>query len=423
MKEKRPFISEIPEILEEWDFESNNILGFNPDEITIGCTSKKVNWICSKCGKSYVLTPYNKIILKHQCSNCGHNKKASQTYNFATERPELAKEWDYKKNYPIKPEDITPQTCKYYWWLCPKGHSYKATPNNRYRGKSRCKICYKEEKSLENMRPNLAKEWHPTKNGKLTPKDVTFGKHDKVWWLCLECGHEWQASIVNRAKGRGCPKCREGSQTSAPEQLIYHYAQKLFPDTENRYTINKREIDVYIPSINVGIEYDGEGFHSSKKSFDRDIVKSNLICNMGIKLIRIREALCYPMKVTRYKIYSINRKSDYSTLLPILNEIFSKLSMSFIAIDPTDYVKEANLIKSNLNKVPYEKSLAYYIKQLEITNTPLKYIWDYKKNASLNLFPEKITVGSQIEAFWICRNNPEHKSFKAINNVSSTNSK
>jgi hypothetical protein len=55
-------------------------------------------------------------------------------------------------------------------------------------------------------KPDLVKEWHPTKNGNLTPKNVTT-KHDgKIWWLC-EVGHEWEATVKDRIKGMGCPSC------------------------------------------------------------------------------------------------------------------------------------------------------------------------------------------------------------------------
>lgn len=55
--------------------------------------------------------------------------------------------------------------------------------------------------------PELAKQWHPTKNGALTPQDVTAGTHRKVWWMC-EKGHEWQAAVFSRtANGAGCPVC------------------------------------------------------------------------------------------------------------------------------------------------------------------------------------------------------------------------
>ena len=54
--------------------------------------------------------------------------------------------------------------------------------------------------------PDLFAEWHPTKNGRKVPEDFTHGSNKKVWWKCTE-GHEWNASIVNRSKGRGCPFC------------------------------------------------------------------------------------------------------------------------------------------------------------------------------------------------------------------------
>lgn len=60
--------------------------------------------------------------------------------------------------------------------------------------------------NLKVINPKLAKEWHPTKNGTLTPKDVTPKSGKKVWWLC-EKKHEWKAQISMRAYGTGCPIC------------------------------------------------------------------------------------------------------------------------------------------------------------------------------------------------------------------------
>ena len=57
------------------------------------------------------------------------------------------------------------------------------------------------------LRPNLVKEWHPTRNGGLKPSDVTPGSGKKVWWIC-EAGHEWQAVIYGRNRGNGCPVCK-----------------------------------------------------------------------------------------------------------------------------------------------------------------------------------------------------------------------
>ncbi|HSN23256.1 MAG TPA: zinc-ribbon domain-containing protein, partial [Methylomicrobium sp.] len=56
-----------------------------------------------------------------------------------------------------------------------------------------------ESYNLYVLRPDLAKEWHPTKNGNLGPKDVTPGSAKKIWWLC-EKGHWWQASVRCRTR-------------------------------------------------------------------------------------------------------------------------------------------------------------------------------------------------------------------------------
>ena len=61
-------------------------------------------------------------------------------------------------------------------------------------------------------RPELVQQWHPTKNGKLTPFDVTLGSTQIAWWQCTACpcgcAHDWQTAVSTRtAKGSGCPIC------------------------------------------------------------------------------------------------------------------------------------------------------------------------------------------------------------------------
>jgi hypothetical protein len=63
-----------------------------------------------------------------------------------------------------------------------------------------------ENHNLLRTNPSLAKEWHPTKNGSLAPRDVTPHSHKKAWWIC-EKGHEWQATVHNRSYGNNCPYC------------------------------------------------------------------------------------------------------------------------------------------------------------------------------------------------------------------------
>ncbi|MHB8909281.1 MAG: zinc-ribbon domain-containing protein [Syntrophales bacterium] len=104
---------------------------------------------------------------------------------------------------------ITVFSSKKVWWLCSKGHEWEAPVSDRS-NKHGCPYCagkrVSNENCLQKRNPSLVKEWHPTKNIGLTPMDVTFSSHKKVWWLCLK-GHEWEATVNSRSGGQGCPYC------------------------------------------------------------------------------------------------------------------------------------------------------------------------------------------------------------------------
>ena len=51
--------------------------------------------------------------------------------------------------------------------------------------------------NLAALYPDIAKEWHPTKNGALTPKNMHTGSGEKIWWKCSK-NHSWQKTIKNR---------------------------------------------------------------------------------------------------------------------------------------------------------------------------------------------------------------------------------
>jgi hypothetical protein len=66
--------------------------------------------------------------------------------------------------------------------------------------------------SLAKRYPAVAKQWHKTKNGGLTPRDV-YGRSSRIaWWHCRVCKADWQEKIYRRATsfeltGRACPWC------------------------------------------------------------------------------------------------------------------------------------------------------------------------------------------------------------------------
>lgn len=107
------------------------------------------------------------------------------------------------------PELIRPGSSKRVWWRCGHGHQWMATVSNRvYRGSS-CPTCALEARrapgpgrSLAEVAPEMAAQWHPTRNGDLGPLDVPAGSHVDVWWMC-EIGHEWRSRVAGRVRRRG----------------------------------------------------------------------------------------------------------------------------------------------------------------------------------------------------------------------------
>eukprot|EP00757_Euglenozoa_sp_SAG-D1_P019750 gene19750-119_t len=73
----------------------------------------------------------------------------------------------------------------------------------------KCAILKPNTKTLDAF-PNLAQDWHPTKNI-MAPHQTSTLAMTKACWICHKCNFEWSATLYDRTqKGTGCPKCRRG---------------------------------------------------------------------------------------------------------------------------------------------------------------------------------------------------------------------
>lgn len=214
MKPKKPNIGESladlrPDLALEWHHSKNGEM--TPFDVSTG-SSKKVWWHCSKGDDHEWKVSVCNRKAGWGCPICSGRKVARST-SLATLNPELAKEWHPTKNGAKSPYDVTQNSQKKVWWKCPVGddHEWDAVVADRNKGKG-CAVCsnYKVVKSncLATLNPELAKEWHPTKNGKLTPHDVHPGTARKIWWKCPNGDdHEWKTVVYSRTGGKGCPIC------------------------------------------------------------------------------------------------------------------------------------------------------------------------------------------------------------------------
>ena len=123
-----------------------------------------------------------------------------ESISLLVKNPNLCKEWNYEKNNGLEPNKIRPNSDLLVWWKCAVcEHEWQETIHNRHRGTLGCSRC----RSLGVKRPEIAKEWHPTKNGNSTPFDFTIGSNKVVWWLCTK-GTEYQMSIDERRRLKSC---------------------------------------------------------------------------------------------------------------------------------------------------------------------------------------------------------------------------
>lgn len=211
---------------------------------------------------------------------------------YVSDNAQLMAEWDYEKNTELKPETLLLNSNKKVWWKCEHGHSWEAAIAHRTRGR-KCPVCQSKKilsgyNDLATTHPQLIQEWDYEKNVNVTPNELGKGSEKKVWWRCNR-GHSWSAAVYSRASGVGCPHCAKELQSSFPEKAVYFYIKRVFPDAIANYhpnLINALELDVFIPTLQIGIEYDGERWH---QKIEKDLHKNKLCAEAGISLIRIRE--------------------------------------------------------------------------------------------------------------------------------------
>ena len=164
------------------------------------------------------------------------------------EKMHLLDQWDYEKNGELTPKDVTHGSEKIVYWLDKKGHSWQTQVVARTTGGGGCPYCSNQKvlvgyNDLATIHPDIAKEWHPTKNGPIKPSEVMAGSCKKYWWMC-ELGHSWQTTVSSRTHGGGCPICHNQKvlpgyndlATTCPAALKYWDYEKNIDITPQEVT-------------------------------------------------------------------------------------------------------------------------------------------------------------------------------------------
>lgn len=212
-----------PYLLAQWHPSNGNL---NPVTISSGSSRKKIWWKCPVANDHVWAASLFERISGRNCPYCA-NLRVARSNCLATTHPDIAAQWHASKNGNITPNDITGGHCKKKWWQCSVAvdHQWLTTPKSRTEGRG-CPYCagtkVARSNCLSTTHPTIAKEWHPTKNGNITPSEVSAGQRKRSWWLCSN-GHEWAARIDSRTvKKSACPVCNE----SKGETTIAHFLEE-----------------------------------------------------------------------------------------------------------------------------------------------------------------------------------------------------
>lgn len=387
-----------PALMEEWDYNRNEI---EPSQISVG-SKYKAFWICKECGHRWSAVVYSRT---HNigCPECGKKKakeKSMKTLlqtkgSLSKNYPELMKEWDYVNN-TIDPNEITSNNNRKVFWICSKcGGNWESTVASRTAGHG-CPYCsnnavLKGVSDFKTLYPELALEWDYKNNIGLNPDEIAPNSMRSVYWRCSECGFRWKASLNNRThKKSGCPKCAKNYHVSFPEKAIFYYISKVFTDTVENANIEglmNFELDIFIPSINIAIEYDGEAWH---KKLERDIIKDKLCAENDIQLIRVREPDCPTIENSTSIIYKLKTEKRNE-----LNIVIKRI-LDYLAPNNNVVVD----INSDNNDIYECMKVPHIYNSLEKMHPELVKEWHPNKNGSL--LPKDFKSGSNKKVWWKC---------------------
>lgn len=396
-------ISDYPELMKDWAQELNP--GVDPAKITAG-SKKYIVWRCNKCGRTWRAQVCNRVngtgcICDAQLRRVEKNRKrlVERDGSLAQTRPDIAAQWHPELNGTLSPDDITEKSTYKAWWIGDDGVPWQSVVAVRCRslqGTHRPKdLVVPGFNDLKTLRPDLAVQWNYEKNTNVSIDAVMPGTKRKVWWIC-EKGHEWQTSVISRAySNHNCPECNKERNTSFPEQAIFYYLRKTFPDAINRYNPERNvEVDIYIPSKKIAVEYDGEYYHQSEKKRKMDSRKNIRLHELGITLIRVIEGNGDIPKGTEYSIICkrVNSVAIIDDAIEKLFKLISNLVSETIEVS----------IDSERDRIAIFEQFLSSAKQNSIATVAPQLLaeWHPKKNGKI--VPEYINAMSNKVFWWKC---------------------
>ena len=396
-----------PDLLDEWNFDRNQEL--DPFRLK-PASSTRAWWKCRECGHEWQTTIGLRTTAGTSCAPCSYKQRGvkrqtpSPGQSLAELFPDVVKEWDWEKNGELDPRKLKPGSDLKVWWVCAqRGHRWQAHIYHRASseptGCFECVHLPEPGSSFADLNAEIAREWHPTKNGAKRPDELKPGSAFRAWWKCLARGHEWETTVSNRngPNASSCPTCTMWGTSASQIRLAYELRAvglAVALDHPKIPVPGRRPVaaDIVIPERNLIIEYDGSHHHARPESWEKDRLQSQALEAAGWTVLRVRPESIEP--IDQFSIKVSNGAPIKTTAVAVLRRIQSLGhpigQLAEYEADPELWASaEADVAVLNLRSRSLLQEYPDIAAQWHPTRNGLRK-------------PDDVNPGSKIPAWWLC---------------------
>ena len=276
--------------LEKFIEEARDVHGDKYDYSKVNYVNNKtkVCIICPEHGEFWQ-RPDKHILRKQGCPYCSGNAKRDINSFIEDAKKVHNGKYDYSKSVY---NGIHEKLCI----ICPEHGEFWQSPNDHLHGQG-CPMCKgrkiwntRGRLPIDTIKKRLYEKYGDEYDYSLFTEYLN--NRTKIPVICKKHG-VFYVSVNNHLRGRLCPHCSH--LESRPENEIYEYICKFIQEDNiirrDRTVLNGKELDIFIPSLSVAIEYNGLRWHSEEFNKDKNYHLNKLKeCNeKGINLIQIFE--------------------------------------------------------------------------------------------------------------------------------------
>jgi DNA-directed RNA polymerase subunit RPC12/RpoP len=243
-------------------------------QLILAYSTHNLTWEC-QLGHQYTQKVTERTRRGRNCPYCSNWKTLVGFNDLASKNQSLSQEWDYSTN-GIAPSNVTYRSSRKVNWICRKcSTKWNAAISSRVDG-SGCPHCANKNRSISSRQSaakrsgsfaqkysQLAIEWSCLNS--FGADQVSSLSQKQVLWNCCN-GHEWKSSIRSRTRGSSCPYCHHTYDSILEREIAFFVSQSTSNKVilHNRLLLGGREIDLYLPELGLGIEINGNYWHSDQ---------------------------------------------------------------------------------------------------------------------------------------------------------------